>query len=114
VAGETTEQYQTPGALIRAYSDRTATPSAVVRERLRQIDALNPGLNAFITVLSEGALKAAAESDRRYREGAPAGALDGVPVAVKDIIYIQGVKCTAGSRILADNVASYDAPWSPS
>ncbi len=82
----------------------------MVRERLRQIGALNPGLNAFITVLSESALKAAAESDRRYRERAPAGPLDGVPVAVKDIIYVQGVRCTAGSRILADNVASYDAP----
>jgi aspartyl-tRNA(Asn)/glutamyl-tRNA(Gln) amidotransferase subunit A len=36
--------------------------------------------------------------------------LDGIPVAIKDIIYIEGVRCTAGSKILADNVATYDAP----
>ncbi|MDG6902986.1 MAG: amidase, partial [Nitrososphaerota archaeon] len=60
MAGAATAQSPTAGALVRAYSDGTATPSAVVRERLRQIGALNPGLNAFITVLSESALKAAA------------------------------------------------------
>ncbi len=100
----------TAGELVRAYRDRTATPTAVARGALRRIGELNPSLNAFITVLSASALKAAEESERRYKSGAQLGPLDGVPVAVKDIIYIEGVRCTAGSRILAENVAPYDAP----
>ena len=55
-------------------------------------------------------MKAAQESEKRHRAGAPLGPLDGVPIAIKDVIYIGGVRCTAGSKILADNVAGYDAP----
>lgn len=93
-----------------AYRSGASSPTAVVRESLKSIAALNGALNCFITVLGESALKAAAESDRRFREGNPLGPLDGVPVAVKDIIYVEGVRCTAGSKILAGNVAQYDAP----
>ena len=100
----------TARALVKEYTSGTATPSSVVRGALGRIESLNPALNAFITVLGESALRAAEESDRRYRAGRPLGPLDGVPVAVKDLIYIEGVRCTAGSRILADNVAPYDAP----
>jgi Asp-tRNA(Asn)/Glu-tRNA(Gln) amidotransferase A subunit family amidase len=93
-----------------AYRSGALTPTAVVRESLKSIAALNGRLNCFITVLDESALRAAEESDRRFREGRPLGELDGVPVAVKDVIYIEGVRCTAGSKILAGNVAQYDAP----
>ena len=98
------------GELVREYSAGTLAPSAVVRACLKLVEDLNPTLHAFITVLADPALRAAEESDRRYRAGTPLGPLDGVPLAVKDIIYIEGVRCTAGSKILADNVAPYDAP----
>jgi aspartyl-tRNA(Asn)/glutamyl-tRNA(Gln) amidotransferase subunit A len=83
---------------------------AVTRAYLARIETLGRRLNTFITVLGDTALKAAAESERRYEAGTPLGPLDGVPIAVKDVFYISGVRCTAGSRILADNVATYDAP----
>lgn len=97
-------------ALASAYRNGSVSPTGVTRECLRRIDSLNEALNCFITVLGDSALKQAADSERRYRDGAPLGPLDGVPVAVKDLIYIEGVRCTAGSRILANNVAGYDAP----
>jgi aspartyl-tRNA(Asn)/glutamyl-tRNA(Gln) amidotransferase subunit A len=100
----------TAEALVRAYSAGTSTPSSVVRSQLRRIESLNPILDSFITVLADSALRAAEESDMRYRAKSPIGPLDGVPVAIKDLIYIQGVRCTAGSKILADNVAPFDAP----
>ena len=100
----------TAEGLARAYSAGELTPSSVVSEQLGRMKTINPTLNAFITVLADSALKAAEESDMRYKAGTPRGPLDGVPVAIKDIIYIQGVRCTAGSKILADNVAPYDAP----
>lgn len=93
-----------------AFRSGTATPTGATNECLSRINRLNPTLNAFITVLADSAMKAAEESERRFKAGAPLGPLDGVPVAIKDIIYIEGVRCTAGSKILASNVASYDAP----
>lgn len=92
-----------------AYRAGSVLPAAATREFLRRIDELNGKLNCFITVLGDSAVRQAEESEKRFKEGAPLGPLDGVPLAVKDLIYIQGVRCTAGSRILADNVAAYDA-----
>jgi len=102
--------HRTAEALVRDYLEGGASPPSVVREHLRMVETLNPKLNSFITVLGDSALRAADESERRYRERRPLGPLDGVPVAIKDMIYIQGVRCTAGSKILADNIAPYDAP----
>lgn len=84
-------------------------PTAVAKECLRKIGSLNGTLNSFITVLADSALKSAEEAERRFRAGKPFGPLDGVPIAIKDLIYIDGVRCTAGSRVLAENVAPYDA-----
>ena len=82
---------------------------AVTKACLSRVEGLGRTLNCFITVLDRPAMRAAEESERRHRVGTPLGPLDGVPIAVKDVFYISGVRCTAGSRILSDNVASYDA-----
>ncbi len=97
-------------ALSEAYRSGTLTPVEAIGEYLRRIEALNPRLNCFITVLNDLALSAAAESAQRFKAGRPLGPLDGVPIAIKDMIYIEGVRCTAGSKILANNIANYDAP----
>jgi hypothetical protein len=81
----------------------------VTRACLDRIEGLGRRLNCFITVLGGPALKAAEESERRHKAGSPLGPLDGVPIAVKDVFYISGVTCTAGSKILANNVATYDS-----
>lgn len=54
-------------------------------------------LNAFISVLNERALEKAKESDKRRAEGKTLGALDGIPVAVKDNMCIEGTRTTAAS-----------------
>ena len=95
--------------LASAYRSGGTSPTAVTKERLRRIEAFNGTLNCFITILADSALRSAEEADRRFKAGAPLGPLDGVPIAVKDLIYIEGVRCTAGSRVLADYVAPYDA-----
>lgn len=101
---------KTISELKEAYRSNSATPTEVTKAALARIGALNPRFNCFITVLPESAMEAAKASSRRMEEGKPIGPLDGVPVAVKDIVYIEGVRCTAGSNILSDNVAKYDAP----
>lgn len=93
-----------------AFRSGSETPIEEVGLCLARIGRLNPELNCFITVLSDPARAQARESSKRFAGGASLGPLDGVPVAVKDIIYISGVRCTAGSKILAENVAGYDSP----
>ncbi|MDA4121377.1 MAG: amidase family protein, partial [Thaumarchaeota archaeon] len=97
-------------ALGEAYDAGTLTPVKAAKSFLARIERVNPTLNCYITVLADSALEAAKQSEARFMEGSRLGPLDGVPVAVKDIIYIKGVKCTAGSKILAENVAGYDSP----
>ncbi len=95
--------------LAEGYRAGSTSPISVTEESLARVEKLNPTLNCFITVLRNSALKSAEESEKRFKEGKPLGALDGVQIAVKDIMYVAGVRCTAGSKILANNIAAYDS-----
>jgi aspartyl-tRNA(Asn)/glutamyl-tRNA(Gln) amidotransferase subunit A len=95
--------------LASAYRSESLLPVEVTKAYLKGIEELNPRLNCFITVLADSALRRAEESERRFKQKSPLGLLDGVPIAVKDLIYIEGVRCTAGSKILANSVAPYDS-----
>src|SRR5271157_2723078 len=57
---------------------------------------------SFILVTRERALKEAAASSKRHREGRPAGPLDGVPIAWKDLMDMAGPPTTAGSALFRD------------
>ena len=76
---------------------------------LDQVRGQNLTLNAYLTVLEEESLSQARKSDERRREGKTLGVLDGVPLAIKDNILIQGERCTAGSKILDKYIATNDA-----
>ena len=76
---------------------------------LKQIETLNPGLNAFISTCSESAMQQAEEIDRRIANGQEVGPLAGVPVAIKDGICTKGHQTTAGSKMLKDFIPPYDA-----
>lgn len=80
----------------------------LVRALLERIEQ-HGNLNAFITVDTQGALKAALAADLAVMRGGPAGRLHGVPVAVKDNIAVAGLPLTAGTKSLADNIATEDA-----
>lgn len=97
-------------ALADSYRSRKASPPAVVAALLEEIERRQAELNCYITVLKDAALEQARASEGRINKGEARGPLDGVPIAVKDIVYIKGVRCTAGSLILKNNVATYDSP----
>jgi aspartyl-tRNA(Asn)/glutamyl-tRNA(Gln) amidotransferase subunit A len=79
-----------------------------VRASLERIERLDGRLHAFLRVDAKGALAQAEAADRRRSSGHPAGVLDGVPVALKDLFLTEGLPTTAGSRILEGFIAPYD------
>ena len=85
------------------------TSVELVERALAAIEALQPSLNAFITLNGTAALAAAAAADARRAAGQPLGPLDGIPIAHKDIFCTQGLKTTCGSRMLDNFVPPYDA-----
>ncbi|OGL13492.1 MAG: aspartyl/glutamyl-tRNA amidotransferase subunit A, partial [Candidatus Rokubacteria bacterium RIFCSPLOWO2_02_FULL_72_37] len=96
-------------SLAEAYRRGETTPSAVAEAHLARIDALDPKIGAYLTVTRDRALAAAAAADARWRAGTPRGPLDGVPLALKDVLCTRGVRTTCGSRILEGFVPPYDA-----
>jgi aspartyl-tRNA(Asn)/glutamyl-tRNA(Gln) amidotransferase subunit A len=75
---------------------------------LERIEALNPKLNAFITVDRDKSLAMARAADTRLARG-EAGALTGIPLAHKDIFCAEGWLTTCGSKMLSNFVSPYDA-----
>lgn len=90
---------------------RTGRVTAVelVSRALDRINELQQDLNAFTVVLDESALAAARDADEALRQGAPLGALHGIPVSVKDHIWMANAPATNGSLILRDFLAPADA-----
>lgn len=76
---------------------------------LARIARYDPKLNSFITVTSDLAREQAARADTGRTTGAAPGAMRGIPLALKDLYDLKGVRTTAGSKILKDNVATADA-----
>jgi aspartyl-tRNA(Asn)/glutamyl-tRNA(Gln) amidotransferase subunit A len=78
---------------------------------LERISALNETLGAFVVVCDESAVKAAAAADQDFAAGVDHGPLQGIPLAVKDIISTEDAPTTANSRVLApDWGKGVDAP----
>ncbi|WP_133645736.1 amidase [Paraburkholderia flava] len=94
--------------LSRAYAVGEADPVEVAEAAL--LKALEAPA-VFLAVTAERARREAAASARRWREGRPLSALDGVPVAWKDLFDIAGTVTTAGSAVFAEHPnAAEDAP----
>ena len=102
--------------LRRAIAAREVSPVEVMRQCLERAHALEPQLNCFVTLTPEEALGAAARAEKAVMAGEPLGALHGIPVSVKDLIAMGGIKQTFGSRTMASNIAATDVPppWSGS
>lgn len=98
----------TAGALHAAYAAGTLTPSEALASVLARLDAVNPVLNAVVTLDRTGAAMAAEASTQRWRQNAPLSPLDGVPVTVKDNILVAGLRASWGSRLFADFVPQRD------
>jgi aspartyl-tRNA(Asn)/glutamyl-tRNA(Gln) amidotransferase subunit A len=93
--------HELSASLIRKrVAERSVSAEAVAQAHLDRIAAVEPKVDAFLAVLQDRALEAARRVDRDLAAGRPAGALCGVPVAIKDVLDLEGLPTTCGSRIL--------------
>jgi aspartyl-tRNA(Asn)/glutamyl-tRNA(Gln) amidotransferase subunit A len=95
--------------LSKLISSKSLSPVDLVEDTLERIDALDEELHAYITVTRDSARKEAKKAEMDIRDGKYLGPLHGIPVSLKDLIYVSGVRSTSGSRILSDFTPDYDA-----
>ena len=95
-------------SLSRLLAEGKASSVELCQDYLGRIQAMNPALNAYITVNPDLTLREAAAADARRAAG-QAGPLTGVPIAHKDIFCAEGWLTTCGSKMLSNFVSPYDA-----
>jgi len=105
----------TPALTIKdaaaALRDGSLTSTALTQEILDRAAALNPALGAYVEITAEAALEQARAADAALASGDDRGPLQGIPLAIKDIIAMKGAPTTANSRVLAPEWgAGTDAP----
>jgi amidase len=99
---------QSARELARLIRTRAVSPLDVLDAHLAAIKALNPKLNAVVTLAEEQARDNAQRAEQAVMTGEPLGALHGLPVGIKDITQTAGICTTFASPLLKDNVPSED------
>src|SRR5215469_11359737 len=89
--------------------ERKLSSSELTRACLARIAKLNSQLNAFITVTEDLAFQQAGQADAEVASGHWRGPLHGIPIALKDLIDVAGIKTTAGSNQFRNRIATEDA-----
>jgi len=95
--------------LARLIRTRAVSPVEVLDAHLAVIEAINPRLNAIVTLAAEQARDAAQAAERAVMRKGPLGALHGLPIAIKDITPTAGIRTTFGSPLFADYLPAEDA-----
>jgi aspartyl-tRNA(Asn)/glutamyl-tRNA(Gln) amidotransferase subunit A len=85
------------------------SPIRLLEDQLRRIDSLDKAIDAYITLLKDEARKTAEQAEKAIQEDRYTGPLQGIPLGIKDIVMMENVRCTAGSKILSDFVAPKEA-----
>ena len=89
---------------------KEVSPVELLDRTLERLEQVEPLLNSFVTVTEAIARPAARAAEKAVLDGDASGLLHGLPISVKDLIAMDGVRCTFGSKSAADNVATLDAP----
>jgi Asp-tRNA(Asn)/Glu-tRNA(Gln) amidotransferase A subunit family amidase len=95
--------------LARAIREKKLSPVEVVRSLLERIEAINPKINAYVTLTADSALAEAKQAEDALMGGGELGPLHGVPVSIKDLVFTKGVRTTMGSKLFENFIPKEDA-----
>ena len=95
--------------LSKLMAAKEISPVEATEAYLDRIEALDAKYRAFVTVTADVALTAAKQAEQEIAQGKHRGPMHGVPVAVKDQMYTQGIVTTGGSPVFKDFVPTFDA-----
>lgn len=95
---------------LRLFRSRDLSPVELMKAVIDRAEAVQPAVNAFTYTHFEEAMQLAREAEARYASGNPAGAIDGLPVAVKDESLIAGKPVSNGSFALEGYIAEHTSP----
>lgn len=101
--------FLTVAELASLIESREVSPVEVTQAYLDRIDALDFKFNAFLAISRQEALQAARDAEESIARGEYRGPMHGIPVAVKDQFWTEGIRTTGGTRILADFIPEEDA-----
>ncbi|WFF40471.1 amidase [Salinicola endophyticus] len=98
------------GTLQRLFASGEASPLEATRAALARIERFNDAVNAYVHVDREGAEAAAKASARRWGQGKPLSAIDGIPVSMKDLAEVAGMPAREGSLTTSSALCEHDCP----
>ena len=94
---------------IKKIKKSELTSESLVHDCLNRINIRDKNIHAFLEVFEEEAILEAKKEDERIKNGGEIKPLSGIPIAVKDVILIEGKEATAGSKILKGYRATYES-----
>ena len=100
----------TANELRRLVASKKVSPVELTQRALAKAEATQKTLNAFFVLLPREALAAAKAAEEAVMRNEPLGLLHGLPFSAKDLMAVANVRYASGSRTMADNIASVDAP----
>ena len=102
--------YMSATEALSRFAAKTLSPVELLEAQIARAEAVKDPVNAFTFTHFDEALDAARASEARWGKGAPAGALDGLTVAIKDESYVAGKPTSGGSLTMKDHVAEHTTP----
>jgi len=93
----------------KGIEDKSFTAAEVVAALFERIKAVEPKVDAYLTLCEDYAIEQAKAVDEKVKSGAPLGKFAGVPIAIKDNMSTDGIKTTCASKMLFDYIPPYDA-----
>src|ERR1700691_2786906 len=91
-----------------AIQQRKTTALALAESHYARIQNEDGEIGAYLTLSKERALEQVDRIDRVAAEGNPLPPLAGVPIAIKDVMSMRGIRTTAGSKMLSKNIPPFD------
>lgn len=104
--------YMTAVEMRQLIRDKRASPVEIVEDVLARAESSQSTLNAFVTMTPDRAIRTARRVEAAIMAGTEVGSLAGLPVSIKDLTAVRGVRFTSGSRTLENFIAPLDSPVS--